>query len=46
MYLKSTKSHGIKFSNEHGEPSVVGYVDLDYDSDKDDRISTTQYVFI
>ena len=44
-YLKGTTGHGIMFSSEKGDPSVVGYVDSDYAGDMDDRRSTTGYVF-
>ncbi|CAJ2663689.1 unnamed protein product [Trifolium pratense] len=44
-YLKGTTGHGIMFSSEKGNPSVVGYVDSDYAGDMDDRRSTTGYVF-
>ena len=36
-YLKGTTSHGIMFGSQHGDPSVVGYVDFDYFGDLDDR---------
>jgi hypothetical protein len=44
-YLKGTTGHAIMFSIEKGDPSVVGYVDLDYAGDMDDRRSTTCYLF-
>jgi hypothetical protein len=44
-YLKGTTGHGIMFSSEKGDPSVVGYVDSDYAGDMDDMRSTTGYVF-
>ncbi|CAJ2662759.1 unnamed protein product [Trifolium pratense] len=44
-YLKGTIGHGIMFSSEKGNPSVVGYVDSDYAGDMDDKRSTTGYVF-
>ncbi|XP_058776952.1 secreted RxLR effector protein 161-like [Vicia villosa] len=45
MYLKGTMRYGIMFSSKQGNPSVVGYVDLDYVSDMDDRRYITWYVF-
>ncbi|KAK2425531.1 secreted RxLR effector protein [Trifolium repens] len=44
-YLKGTTGHGIMFSSEKCDPSVVGYVDSHYAGDMDDRRSTTGYVF-
>jgi ATP-binding cassette subfamily B (MDR/TAP) protein 1 len=44
-YLKGTTGHGIMFNSEKDDPSVVGYIDLDYVGDMDDRRSTTGYVF-
>lgn len=40
-YLKGTMRHVIMFRRGQGNPSVVGYVDLDYTGDMDDRRSTT-----
>uniref|UniRef100_A0A2N9J5Y1 CCHC-type domain-containing protein n=1 Tax=Fagus sylvatica TaxID=28930 RepID=A0A2N9J5Y1_FAGSY len=37
--------HGILFSRQPGTNSVVGYVDVDYAGEVDDRRSTTGYVF-
>ena len=33
------------FGGQDGDPSVVGYVDLDYAGNIDDRRSTMGYVF-
>ncbi|KAE8712608.1 hypothetical protein F3Y22_tig00110239pilonHSYRG00037 [Hibiscus syriacus] len=44
-YLKGTVRHGIVFGSQRDNPLVVGYVDLDYTGDLDNRIFTTEYVF-
>jgi hypothetical protein len=44
-YLKGTAEHGILFSRQPRTNSVVGYVDVDYAGEVDDRRSTTGYVF-
>ena len=44
-YLKGTVGHGIIFGSQYDDPLVVGYMDLDYTGDLDDRRSTTGYVF-
>jgi hypothetical protein len=44
-YLKGTAEHEILFSRQPGTNSVIGYVDVDYASDVDDRRSTTGYLF-
>jgi hypothetical protein len=44
-YLKGTTCHGIMFSSEKDDPSVIEYIDLDYVGDMDDLRSTTGYVF-
>lgn len=44
-YWKGTMSYGIMFSNEHGYPSVVRYIDSDCVSYMGDRRCTTKYVF-
>ena len=33
------------FNRQQSDPLVVGYVDVDYERDLDDRRSTTCYVF-
>jgi hypothetical protein len=37
--------NGITFVRQKSDLSVVGYVDVDYAKDLDDRRSTTNYVF-
>ena len=44
-YLRGTTNYGIMFSKQQSVPSVVGYVDVDYVRDLDDRRYTTGYVF-
>ena len=44
-YLNGTTGYGILFARQHGNNSVVGYVDSDYVDNMDDRRSTTGYVF-
>ncbi|CAL0313725.1 unnamed protein product [Lupinus luteus] len=46
-YLKGTMNHGIMFPNqtEVSEPCFVGYSDSDWCGDKEDRESTSGYVF-
>ncbi|KAE8683930.1 hypothetical protein F3Y22_tig00111166pilonHSYRG00365 [Hibiscus syriacus] len=44
-YLKGTVGHGIVFGSQQDNHLVVGYVDLDYAGDLDNRRSTTGYVF-
>ena len=44
-YLNGTARYGILFTRQHGDNSVVGYVDLNYAGNIDDRWSTTGYVF-
>ncbi|KAE8658345.1 hypothetical protein F3Y22_tig00116971pilonHSYRG00233 [Hibiscus syriacus] len=44
-YLKGTVGHGIGFGSQRDNHLVVGYVDLDYAGDLDNRRSTTGYVF-
>ena len=44
-YLKGTSKHGILFARQHGDNSVVGYVDVDNASNVDDSKSTTSYIF-
>ena len=43
-YLRGITGYGIIFGSQQGDPSVVGYVDLDYAGDINDRRSTTGYV--
>ena len=43
-YLKGTSKHGILFARQHGDNSVVGYVDVDNASNVDDSKSTTSYI--
>lgn len=40
-----TTGHVNMFNNEHGDTSIVDYVDLDYVGDMHDERSTTWYVF-
>jgi hypothetical protein len=44
-YLRGTKDYGITFARQKSDLSVVGYVDVDYARDLDDRRSTTGYGF-
>jgi hypothetical protein len=44
-YLKGTTDYGINFVRQKSDLSVVGYVDVDYAGDLDDRRSTIGYVF-
>ena len=44
-YLKGTSKHGILFARQHGDNSVVGYVDVDNASNVDDSKLTTSYIF-
>ena len=44
-YLRGTGDWNIMFSREQSVPSVAWYVDSDYVGDRDDRRSTTGYVF-
>ena len=45
-YLKTHKNRGLFYKYGTGKHiKLVGYCDSDYNSDKDDRISTTGYVF-
>ena len=44
-YLRGTRDWNIMFSREQSVPSVAWYVDSDYVGDRDDRRSTTGYVF-
>ena len=39
-YLKGTSKHGILFARQHGDNSVVGYVDVDNASNVDGYIFT------
>lgn len=43
--MKGTKIYGITFYSEHGDRSIVGYVDSDYVGDMDCRKSTIGYFF-
>ena len=43
--MKGTAEHGILFSRQSETNSVVGYVDVDYAGEVNDRRSTTSYVF-
>ena len=44
-YLNGTAGYGILFARQHGDNSMVGYVDSNYAGNIDDRRSTTGYVF-
>ncbi|XP_057802913.1 secreted RxLR effector protein 161-like [Salvia miltiorrhiza] len=44
-YLKSTMHHGLNFSKAQDGIKCVGYVDSNYANDRDNRKSTTSYVF-
>ncbi|RVW98296.1 Retrovirus-related Pol polyprotein from transposon TNT 1-94 [Vitis vinifera] len=44
-YLRGTIDYGIMFCKQQSDPSVRGYVDVDYVGDLDDRRSTTGYLF-
>ncbi|XP_041025491.1 secreted RxLR effector protein 161-like [Juglans microcarpa x Juglans regia] len=44
-YLRGTTNYGIMLSRQQGDPSVAGYVEVNYARDLDDRRSTTSYVF-
>ena len=44
-YLRGIEDRNIMFSREQSVPSVVGFIDLDYARDLDDRRSTIDYVF-
>ena len=46
-YLKGTKELGLKYGGmTAGKPTVVGYADADWASDKDTRRSVTGYLFM
>ena len=44
-YLNGTAGYGILFAKQHGDNSMVGYVDSNYASNIDDRRFTIGYVF-
>ena len=44
-YLNGTAGYGILFARQHGDNSMVGYVDSNYAGNIDDRRSTTGYEF-
>ncbi|GAA0165602.1 transmembrane signal receptor [Lithospermum erythrorhizon] len=44
-YLKSTVDVGLSFSRYHDGIKLVGYVDSNYANDRNNRKSTTSYVF-
>ena len=44
-YLNGTTGYGILFARQHGDNSVVGYVNSNYAGNIDDIRSTTSYVF-
>ncbi|KAL0368464.1 UNVERIFIED_CONTAM: Retrovirus-related Pol polyprotein from transposon TNT 1-94 [Sesamum calycinum] len=44
-YLNSSNNYGITFSKNPQGASLVGYVDSNYANDRDNRKSTTSYVF-
>ncbi|CAH9095979.1 unnamed protein product [Cuscuta epithymum] len=44
-YLKGTISHGLVFSKSNSEICLTGYVDSNYANDRDNRKSTTSYIF-
>ena len=44
-YLNGTAGYGILFARQHGDNSMVGYVDSNYAGNIDDRRSATGYVF-
>jgi transposase InsO family protein len=47
-YLKGTKDYSIVYGNAQGtdDLSIIGYADADHGGDKDDRKSTTGYIFM
>lgn len=45
MYLKDAMGRGNMFRCEHGDPSVVRYIDSNYIYDMNDTRSTTRYIF-
>eukprot|EP00253_Pinus_taeda_P029082 PITA_29082 len=44
-YLKGTQDFGIKYT-QVDDFSLIGYSDLDFDGDKDTRVSTSRYAMI
>lgn len=44
-YLNGTTGYNILFSSEQGDPSTIGYVDIDFIGDIDNKRSTIEYVF-
>ena len=44
-YLNGTAGYGTLFARQHGDNSVVGYVNLNYANNMDDRRSTIGYGF-
>ncbi|KAL6314158.1 hypothetical protein AAG906_011900 [Vitis piasezkii] len=44
-YLRGTTNYGIMFSKQQSDPSIKGYVNVDYAGNLDDRRSTIGYVF-
>ncbi|KAK4386046.1 Retrovirus-related Pol polyprotein from transposon TNT 1-94 [Sesamum angolense] len=44
-YLNGSNNYGITFSKDPQGASLVGYVDSNYANDRDNRKSTTSYVF-
>ncbi|XP_075487994.1 secreted RxLR effector protein 161-like [Primulina tabacum] len=44
-YLNGSVKHGLKFSKSDVGVKLVGYVDSNYENDRDNRKSTTSYVF-
>ena len=45
-YLKGTSKYGLIYQRDPGKVVLNGYVDADYASNKDNRRSTTAYVFV
>ncbi|KAL8476924.1 hypothetical protein ACS0TY_029285 [Phlomoides rotata] len=44
-YLKGTSNVSLRFSRSSNDVNLVGYVDSNYANDRDNRKSTTSYVF-
>ena len=44
-YIKATVNEGLVYRGGKEAVELIGYVDADYASDRDRRMSTTTYVF-